>query len=162
VAPPPSAVGLVAQALLPVFPIPAISPESCSPLPASLSHAPTPHSTFIENKSSTPIRPSGDRTVEALFLSFSAVKSASISACFFRFYCSVGRGSQKTVVWLNADYLVLTAICQRPCASRRCHTLADSPYRINSEIGHRPNSREPGQKCRHITSRSINQLCTSG
>jgi len=64
------------------------------PLPASLSQRPTPHSTFVENKSQSAIRLDSHRTVEALFLSFSAVKSGPISAFFFRFYCSVGRGSQ--------------------------------------------------------------------
>jgi len=55
---------------------------------------PTPHSTFVENKSPTPIRPSGDRTVEASFLRFSGFQLRSISALFSRFNCPVGRGSQ--------------------------------------------------------------------
>jgi hypothetical protein len=80
-----------------IFPVPCdygdIAPL-CSPLPAFLSRRPTPHSTFVENKDPTPIRPSGHRAVEALFSRFSAVQSGPISAYFFRFYCSVGRGSQ--------------------------------------------------------------------
>jgi len=72
--------------------------DFCSPLPASLSHRPTPHSTFVENKDQTSIRPSGDRAVEALFSRFSAVESGPISALFFRFYCSVGRGSQALAI----------------------------------------------------------------
>jgi hypothetical protein len=33
-------------------------------------------------------------TVDALLLGFSGLQSSSISAFFFHFYCSVGRGSQ--------------------------------------------------------------------
>ena len=87
-----------------------------SPLPASFSHRPHPPRRFVENKGSTPIRPSGDRPVEAPFLSFSAVQSASISACFFRFYCSVGRGSQRVRgvnFWLTAH----------------CYFVKDRPHR---------------------------------
>ncbi|HZD08838.1 MAG TPA: hypothetical protein VE176_11345, partial [Candidatus Limnocylindrales bacterium] len=40
---------------------------------------------------------SGDRTVEAFFCGFSALQIGPISACFFRFHCSVGRGSQRFV-----------------------------------------------------------------
>src|SRR5579864_7116184 len=93
----------------------------CSPLPASFSHRPHPPNTFVDNKGPTPIRPSGDRAVEALFLRFSAVESGPISAFFFRFYCSVGRGSQcfhqvpntKNPVpafWPTANCQLLTAI----------------------------------------------------
>jgi hypothetical protein len=77
----------------------------CSPLPASLSQRPHPPNTFVDNKGPTPIRPSGHRAVEALFSRFSAVQSGPISACFFRFYCSVGRGSQ---AFSSTEYQVLS------------------------------------------------------
>jgi hypothetical protein len=67
---------------------------SCGPLPASFSQRPTPHMTFVENKSQTSIRPSGHRAVEALFSRSSGLQSLSISALFSRSMCSVGRGSQ--------------------------------------------------------------------
>jgi len=82
------------------LPIPAMTRDvgdygdAHSPLPASLSRHPTPHSAFVENKSQTPIRPSGDRAVEALFSRFSGLQSGAISALFSRFWCPVGRGSQ--------------------------------------------------------------------
>jgi hypothetical protein len=87
----------------PILAIPAIS--LCGSLPASLSHDPTPRRAFVENKSQTPIRPSGDRAVEAAFLRFSALEPPSISALFSRFNCPVGRGSQKCLMfgWI-ADY----------------------------------------------------------
>src|SRR6478609_10782206 len=80
-------------------------PIFCSPLPASLNQRPTPHSTFVENKSQSAIRLDSHRTVEALFLCFSAVKSGPISALFFRFCCPVGRGSQ---AFSSTKYQVLT------------------------------------------------------
>jgi hypothetical protein len=55
---------------------------------------PPPIAPFVENKDPTPIRPNGHRAVEVHFSRFSAVQSGPMSACFFRFYCSVGRGSQ--------------------------------------------------------------------
>jgi len=64
------------------------------PLPASLSHRPTPHKRFVENKSRTPIRPNGRPNGRSLFSRFSGLQSGSISALFSRFYCPVGRGSQ--------------------------------------------------------------------
>jgi hypothetical protein len=42
----------------------------------SLSQTPTPHSTFVENKHQSAIRPSGDRAVEALFSRFSGAPIA--------------------------------------------------------------------------------------
>jgi hypothetical protein len=68
--------------------------DSYSLLPASLSQTPTPHNTFVEYKSQTPIRPNGDRPVEAPSLCFLAFQSGPISALFSRFRCPVGRGSQ--------------------------------------------------------------------
>jgi hypothetical protein len=58
------------------------SGDSCSPLPVSLSPRPTPPYRFVENKSQSAIRPSGDRTVETLFLSFLPVESVSFSWSF--------------------------------------------------------------------------------
>jgi len=75
----------------------------CSPLPASFSHRPHPPRRFVENKSQTPIRPSGHRAVEALFPCFSGLQSGSISALFSRFYCPVGRGSQRAGASVLAD-----------------------------------------------------------
>jgi hypothetical protein len=66
-----------------------------SPLPAPFSRRPTPHRTFVENKSPTLIRPSGDRAVEAFFSRFSGLQSRSISALFSGSNCPVGRGSQR-------------------------------------------------------------------
>jgi hypothetical protein len=68
---------------------------SHSPLPAPFSRRPTPHRTFVENKSPTLIRPSGDRAVEAFFSRFSGLQSRSISALFSGSNCPVGRGSQR-------------------------------------------------------------------
>jgi hypothetical protein len=76
------------------FPITRDHGDSCSPLPVSLSHDPTPHRRFVENKSSTPIRQSFRPSGRSLFSCFSAVQFGAISALFFRFCCSVGRGSQ--------------------------------------------------------------------
>ena len=72
-------------------------PIFCSPLPASFSQRPTPHRRFVDNKSQSAIRPSGDRAVEVLFLRFSAFQSGAISAFFSGFNCPVGRGSQLTL-----------------------------------------------------------------
>jgi hypothetical protein len=101
------------------YPILAILAISCSPRPVSFSRRPTPHSTFVENKSPTPIRPSGDRAVDAFFLRFSGLQSRSISALFSRFKCSVGRGSQRRTLGL-AEYCLLSADC----------FLSKTPYRI--------------------------------
>jgi hypothetical protein len=52
----------------PILAIPAIlAISSYGPLPASFSQTPTGHRRFVDNKHQTPIRPSGDRAVEALF-----------------------------------------------------------------------------------------------
>src|SRR5579864_1776697 len=92
-----------------VFPISAISRDlgdsvdsgdSHGPLPVSLSQPPTPHERFVENKGSTSIRLDCRPSGRSLFLCFSAVKSGPISAFFFRFYCSVGRGSQAPTIIL--------------------------------------------------------------
>jgi hypothetical protein len=72
----------------------AILAISCGPLPMSLSHGPHPPGTLVENKGQTQIRPSGDRSVDAFFLRFSWLQLQSISAAFFVFYCSLGRGLQ--------------------------------------------------------------------
>src|SRR5579864_9630336 len=60
----------------------------------SFSQTPTPHTRFVANKDQSAIRPNGDRAVEGIFWYFSAVKCGPISVFSFRFYCSVGRGSQ--------------------------------------------------------------------
>jgi hypothetical protein len=53
---------------LPILAIPAILAISfCGPLPAFFSQPPTGHRRFVDNKHQTPIRPSGDRAVEAIF-----------------------------------------------------------------------------------------------
>ena len=54
----------------------------CSPLPVYFSQPPPGGITFVENKRPTPIRPSGDRAVEALFLSFLPVESVSFCWSF--------------------------------------------------------------------------------
>ena len=59
-----------------------ISRSFCGPLPASFSQAPTPHKRFVENKSQSAIRPSGDRAVEFFFVCFSAFQSTVISGLF--------------------------------------------------------------------------------
>jgi hypothetical protein len=61
------------------------SGDSYSPLPASLSQTPTPHNTFVEYKSQTPIRPNGDRPVEAPSLCFLAFQSCPIFSLVFSF-----------------------------------------------------------------------------
>src|SRR6478735_6956501 len=66
------------------------------PLPASLSQDPTPHKRFVENKSQTPIRKACQKPVDPSFSRFSGLQSGSFSALFSRFYCPVGRGSQRT------------------------------------------------------------------
>src|SRR5690349_17601500 len=54
----------------------------CGPLPASFSHDPTPHKRFVENKSQTSIRPTGDRAVEALFSRFQGSNRGQFWPCF--------------------------------------------------------------------------------
>jgi hypothetical protein len=91
------------------FPIPAMSRDpgdsgdSCGPLPVTLSHRPTPHKRFVENKSQTPTRPSGRPNGRSLFSRFSGLQSGSISALFSRFCCPVGRGSQRAGASVLAD-----------------------------------------------------------
>jgi hypothetical protein len=64
--------------------------RSCSPLLTSFSQTPPPHSTFVENKSQTPIRPRGHRAVEGLFLVLSASNPVvSCLASGSRFYQSL-------------------------------------------------------------------------
>jgi hypothetical protein len=93
------------------FPITAItaitrdSGDSCGPLPASLSQDPTPHKRFVENKSQTPIRPSGHRTVESPFSRFSGLPIRLNFSLVFSFLLS-GRQRVTTTAmmfWLNAD-----------------------------------------------------------
>ena len=66
-------------------------PSACVP---SL-HSPPRGNTFVENKDQSATRPSGHRTVEGILWYFSVAESGPISAFFFHFYCSVGRGSQQ-------------------------------------------------------------------
>src|SRR5579864_1389442 len=73
---------------------------------------PPPHKRFVENKSRTPIRPSGDRTVEALISRFSGLQSGSISALFSRFFTvrsAEGRNALKRCAAQDS----LIAGCQR-------------------------------------------------
>ena len=65
------------------------------PLTASLSQTPPGGRRFADNKGLTAIRPSGRPNGRRPFSYFSAVESNPTSTCFFRFYCSVGRGSQR-------------------------------------------------------------------
>jgi hypothetical protein len=48
---------------------------SCDPLPMSFSQTPTPHSTFVENKSKSAIRKACQKAVEALFSRISHTQS---------------------------------------------------------------------------------------
>ena len=56
---------------------------------------PPPISVLLKTKVKPQFDRAVDRTVEALFFRFSGLQSGSISALFSRFYCPVGRGSQR-------------------------------------------------------------------
>jgi hypothetical protein len=71
------------------------------PLPASLSHDPTRHRRFVANKSSTPIQPSDDRSVEGFKSLISALLLAAIEPPFSPLTAMLGRGSQTT--WRHAS-----------------------------------------------------------
>ena len=94
VAPPPSAVA---------FPIPRDSGDLAAFCLRPSASDPPGGRRFVANTGPSVTRPTGDRTVESLFLSFPAVESNSISALFSLFYCSVGRGSQVPAFWLGAS-----------------------------------------------------------
>jgi hypothetical protein len=111
--------------------------DSCGPLPASLSQSPTPRRRFVENKSQSAIRPSGDRAVETPFLCFF---SLPIWLNFSRFSPFQLSGRQ----WVATQLLGLFG--QLPAAKfsktftfhtlGRCHTIALFFAQINSESGH--------------------------
>jgi hypothetical protein len=73
---------------------------------------PTPHGASVENKGVSAIRPNGDRPVEALCSVFLGFQSRSISAFFFRFYCSVGRGLQAFAKYQEPNTKGPLANCQ--------------------------------------------------
>src|ERR1044071_573949 len=79
----------------------------------SLSHGPHRPRGFVENKSPTPIRQDCQKAVEAIFLCFLRVQSGSISAFFFCFYCSIGRGLQAFPNYRVVPGLASGFFCQR-------------------------------------------------
>jgi len=106
----------VARFAFPIWAMTRDSGDSCSPLPAYLSQIPHPPCAFVENKSQTPIRKACRKLVDPSFSRFSGLQLRSISACFFRFYCSVGTGPHKGRFGLTAE---LIANFQRPLTAWR-------------------------------------------
>jgi hypothetical protein len=88
---------------------------------------------FVENKSPTPIRKDCDRTVEVPFLCFSTVRSGSISACFSRSYCQVGRRSQPSF-GLAFGFDLPNTKSQVPRASFSSFFCQRSSPRIHPEV----------------------------
>jgi hypothetical protein len=78
--------------------------DSYVPLPAYFSQRPTPHTAFVENKSQTPIRPSGDRAVETPYLYFSAFQLSPIRPSFPVFTVRSAEGRKPLAMfWLIAN-----------------------------------------------------------
>jgi len=75
-----SAVGFFAFPITAMTAIPTIFAALCYVPSAPDTH---PHRRFVENKRQSAIRPSGDRAVEALFLSFFASRIGVIFLVFF-------------------------------------------------------------------------------
>jgi hypothetical protein len=71
------------------------SPDSCAPLPASVSQSPTRHIRFVANTTQTGFRPGDDRAVKALFPLFSALTFAICHPQILITLRMSGRGSQK-------------------------------------------------------------------
>jgi hypothetical protein len=70
------------------------SPDFCGPLPMFLSRQPHPPGALVENKRQTPIRKACQKAFDDLFLRFSGLQFHVNFCCFFRLYCSIGRGLQ--------------------------------------------------------------------
>jgi hypothetical protein len=62
-----------------------LAKPTCSPLLASFSQDPTPHRAFVENKSQTPIRPSGQPSGRSPFFVFFGLPSEVNFQPFFSF-----------------------------------------------------------------------------
>jgi hypothetical protein len=100
---------------------------------------PTPDRALLKTKVKVQFEKPVKRLSTPPFPVFQGSNQAQFQPVFFVFTVRSAEGRNGRG-WLRFSGLIasgplLAACFQRPCARRRSHTLADYPYRINSEKG---------------------------